>query len=104
ACKECRHPMMSDARRHVPLVLVAALALSAAAASSALAGSTAAQTCDDPNSQFCTYEDTINARMSDVTFVHVPGTPDPKRYLYSSSCYIENEVRTADGCIDGTIP
>lgn len=53
---------------------------------------------------WCTDQDKITARMEGVDFVHIPGRPDPKEYHYTASCYIENEVRTADGCVDGTIP
>jgi len=59
---------------------------------------------DDCGLIICSYDDKIDARLRDVVFTPVPANPSPKEYLYTYSCYIDDEVRTADGCIDGVIP
>jgi len=64
----------------------------------------AAQSCDESPSQFCTHDDTILGRLENVEFVKVPGRPEVKDYLYSASCYIDNEVRTVEGCVNGIVP
>lgn len=80
------------------LALVGLLALAATLTPTTAAWSEAE--CDG----FCWDQDEIDGHFSGVDFVRVPGRPDPREYLYSYSCYIENEVRTADGCVDGVIP
>jgi len=91
--------MTRKARLSTTLTVLGGLALGPG--SGGLAG---ADSCIDPDSQWCTYEDTVDVRLKDLTFVRVPRNPSPKEYLYTSSCFIENEVRTVDGCIDGRIP
>src|SRR5690554_4165774 len=89
--------MTSRRRLLGPMILATALALTSA--------TSPARATDDCNgTAICAVEDQISARLRGVEFIRVPGKPSPKSYLYTSSCYIENEVRTADGCIDGSIP
>ncbi len=70
------------------------------ATSVGIATPTSAAVCID----WCVVDAEIEARMSGIDYVRVRGRADPKEYLYTASCYIDDEVRTADGCVDGIIP
>lgn len=80
------------------LVTASLFAATAAVAPASLAPSS------DECGIFCADQDEIDARWSEIEFVKVPGRPSPKTYLYSASCYIDNEVRTVEGCVDGVVP